>query len=232
MPGFIRRNMKKQRKKLLKKTRTFKKARTYVPSKSFGQPRTKYLNLPYQTTVALSGAVTGAANYNIFRANSIFDPDYSGVGHQPLGHDQWNLFYNHYIVQACKITVSFACPAVTTPFYVGIALTDDVISAAIGSTTNFSTAAENRHIRYRLVTTQDSGKTITLSYNANVLKFLGRSSSSDDVKTTFGNNPTEQAFYQVFVMPVNVSYDAPSVWAAVSINYKTKLVEPKELTSS
>jgi len=35
---------------------------------------------------------------HLFRANSIFDPDFTGVGHQPLSHDQYALRYSQYRV--------------------------------------------------------------------------------------------------------------------------------------
>jgi hypothetical protein len=37
----------------------------------------------------------------IWRLNSLFDPDYSGTGHQPLGFDQWAAFYGSYTVTKC-----------------------------------------------------------------------------------------------------------------------------------
>lgn len=53
--------------------------------------------------------VTGVAavTEQVFRANSIFDPDRTGVGHQPLGHDQLLPMYERYIVDKLewKITV-------------------------------------------------------------------------------------------------------------------------------
>lgn len=41
----------------------------------------------------------------IYRGNSLFDPDHTGVGVQPYGHDQWVPFFNRYKVFASKITI-------------------------------------------------------------------------------------------------------------------------------
>jgi len=38
----------------------------------------------------------------VFRGNSLFDPDLTLTGHQPLGFDQWKTFYNRYRVLACS----------------------------------------------------------------------------------------------------------------------------------
>lgn len=49
-----------------------------------------------------------AASYELqFRGNSVFDPDKSGVGHQPMGFDQWSAFYDHYYVKSVEATVYF-----------------------------------------------------------------------------------------------------------------------------
>jgi len=62
--------------------------------------------LRYSTSSALS-AVSGVVQTYVFRANSLFDPDATGTGHQPMGFDQLMTWYNHYCVVAAKITVTF-----------------------------------------------------------------------------------------------------------------------------
>lgn len=38
-----------------------------------------------------------------FRMNSLFDPDFTGIGHQPAGYDQITPFYNSWIVTGVKV---------------------------------------------------------------------------------------------------------------------------------
>ena len=45
-------------------------------------------------------------NYT-FRGNSCYDPDYSGVGHQPLYFDRYMTLYSRYRVVASRIRVNF-----------------------------------------------------------------------------------------------------------------------------
>lgn len=47
------------------------------------------------------------ANSQIFRTNSIFDPDYSAAGHQPLMRDLWASMYDYYCVLACDYEMHF-----------------------------------------------------------------------------------------------------------------------------
>lgn len=39
------------------------------------------------------------------RLNSLYDPDYSGSGHQPLYFDEWKVMFNKYIVYGCSYKV-------------------------------------------------------------------------------------------------------------------------------
>lgn len=63
--------------------------------------------LRYTAFGSISTAISGYGE-QIFRLNSLFDPDYSGAGSQPLGFDQWAAFYNRYKVLSVKVRCQFA----------------------------------------------------------------------------------------------------------------------------
>lgn len=50
-----------------------------------------------------------------WRLNSLYDPDFTGVGHQPLGFDQMVLFYNNYTVYKVNMTVKIMHSTGTAP---------------------------------------------------------------------------------------------------------------------
>lgn len=54
-----------------------------------------------------TAAITGYQDSYIFRANSCYDPDYSGVGVQPYGWDEWCALYGAYRCGGSKIKVNF-----------------------------------------------------------------------------------------------------------------------------
>ena len=99
-----------------------------------GFPKSTKVCLKYVQTIALNpsaGAVVG----HRFRVNSLYDPDLSGTGHQPRGHDQLSVIYSKYLVTAVSIK---ATPVVTSSYdagggaaveraggYYGILLDDD-----------------------------------------------------------------------------------------------------------
>lgn len=61
--------------------------------------------LTYCDTVAVAPS-TGAARHS-FRLNSIYDPDFTGVGHQPAFHDRWAQLYQQYRVVSASYVVTF-----------------------------------------------------------------------------------------------------------------------------
>jgi len=76
----------------------------------------EFMRLTYQDT-AFPAAMTTATSYlynQTFRHNSLYDPDFTGVGVQPYGLDQLfgvDKFYGNYIVYGSRITI--------TPYYPG-----------------------------------------------------------------------------------------------------------------
>ena len=49
----------------------------------------------------------GLGRWQVFRANSLFDPDYTGAGTQPRLHDQMAEMYKYYTVLGCKVRVRY-----------------------------------------------------------------------------------------------------------------------------
>lgn len=61
--------------------------------------------LRYTELVTLADAVGGVAKNYQFNLNSIYDPNYTGTGHQPYGRDTFATLYNKYRVYKCAWTV-------------------------------------------------------------------------------------------------------------------------------
>lgn len=83
----------------------------------------KYANF---TTIAVTGTTPGVLR---FRGNSIYDPDQSGIGNQPLAFDQWAAFYKQYYVAGSKIKIRAWNPgdqAITLHLFPSV----DIISAS------------------------------------------------------------------------------------------------------
>lgn len=63
--------------------------------------------LKYCDRDTVPASVGNAAGADLYNLNSIYDPDRTGVGHQPLGRDQLALLYNRYRVFAVSWRVTF-----------------------------------------------------------------------------------------------------------------------------
>lgn len=107
-----------QRKKNMTRTkrrRVMTQKRRYVRRKKvMNKPYTKiskqpvaeryFTRLHYCENVVLSLALPNVL-YGYQFQSSIFDPDFTGVGHQPLWHDQFNVLYDKYRVYGIKYDI-------------------------------------------------------------------------------------------------------------------------------
>lgn len=179
----------------------------------------------YYQTINLDIGLGGTIASQVFRASSLFDPDYSGVGAQPRGFDQLMTLYDHYVVIGSKITV-MATPAgkTTYPVCFGIILSDS--QTAPGS--NSRDYIENGFCTYGTIATEP--KTFVQTYSP---AFLGRSKplSDPDLKGSDSANPLENAFFHVFTFSPNGS-DESSFPCTCLLEYEVVLIEPRTPISS
>lgn len=194
-----------------------------------GRPKNKIIKLRYATIVGLNAA-TGAAAGHSFRANSIYDPDNTGIGHQPLGHDQWALFYNHYRVLGAKITINFASSGAGHSMVAGCFLDDD----ASGPTPFDNEGIIEKGGKYRVM--DDAGgpgnRTIVCKYSAKKFHNASNVKDRDDLKAAFGSNPSEMAYFVLWAQALNTAVDPGVVYCNVKIDYIVSLEEAKDLAQS
>lgn len=71
-------------------------------------PEFKFVRHKYCSTVTLPFAAAGTVSTYQFRANSMFDPDLTGTGHQPMFTDEMVAQYRYYTVVKSYIKVYIA----------------------------------------------------------------------------------------------------------------------------
>jgi len=140
-----------------------------------------------QTLSSVSGSV---AQYG-FRWNSIFDPDYTSAGHQPLYRDTYAGIYNHYSVISARAKITFASQSSSTPSFVSVNTDDDNTTSSTGDT-----LAEMSHGISTLMGTSAGGRGVHEVRTAwDCKKVLGIDPyASETYKTAQGSNPDEQSF--------------------------------------
>lgn len=192
------------------------------------QPNNKVVKLRYSDTVSLDPGILKAPQGLAFRANSIFDPDYSGAGHQPMGHDQLGAFYNHYTVLGAKFTFRMSSYNSAGPIICGVILDDDATAPS-----NINALIEQGR-GYTTLIDQKGGKGISkLVARYSAKRFHGVTDVKDNIqlKATFGNNPAEGAYWVIWAACLDGT-DPSALQGQVTIDYIVQLSEPKDLTQS
>lgn len=221
-----RRWMKKKRTAKRKAARkAAAKSKPYRLLKS-GFPASQVVKHKYLQYLTLdSDGLTTA--FNKFRANSVYDPDFTGTGGQPMNHDLYASLYDHYVVLGAKITVTAysqtslgGSPAV---LYI------DVLDSSTASATGYIEAMERRRCRSIVLPTRETNRNNRLSNWFSSKKFFGVT-DVDDNRDNLGSvklgNPSEQCLFEVGVMPMDGVTNIDPVNCLVQIDYIVKWSEP------
>ena len=177
--------------------------------------------LRYSTTITLSPSV-GLTDSYLFRANSIFDPDFTGVGHQPYGYDTYAQIYNHYEVVSATIIVT---PTVATSGILGIAIDDDSTVEI-----NYDTVREQKGTRILAMAGQSTASQKLSNYfNVNQIFDLPYQKATS---SAFGQSPSESTIFHVFFENATDSGTGNTFKGMVNIVYKVRMWELKNLGQS
>lgn len=180
--------------------------------------------LTYSDHYTLNPGVAGAASTNVFRLQSIFDPDLTGVGHQPPGHDELANLYERYQVWKVDFKVSFVSADVTLGILVGY---------SIGDTTTVSVDhdvyLENGQCDWGFLGPSGSNvRTFTGSVkpcDVHGVSYLQYMANDDEYGAPFGSNPNEGSYFKIFA--AGVGNDTGPAVCQVQFIYHTKLMGGK-----
>ena len=195
--------------------------------------RMKYVDFITLDMGALDSGIPKTYN---FRANSIFDPDLSGVGHQPMGHDEMSTVYDHYCVIGSKIKCHFVPQGgqlvnVDMLYMLQVADTPPVHGNAIDF-------LEQNNTKGSTIAPAYAGKATTLTAFYSPYKLFGLSKkdsliSNSKLNASFGTNPIEDACFQVGVVcPTATSANPAPIRVRVEIEYLVVCTERRPLNRS
>lgn len=193
-----------------------KKNLARVPYGGFSQ--TKVVRLKYCDQYKID-AIAGAMASHEWRANSIYDPDYTSTGHQPMFRDVYAGIYNKYRVLSSKITIK----AVPYPgeTHASVLYLDD--STGLGA--NISVIREQNMAKSEaLVESQGKNNTISLIYSAK--KVFGKD-NDDETLSSVGSNPANQQLFQFATQNLN-SANGTNCQLMVTIEYWVQFSDLKE----
>jgi hypothetical protein len=184
--------------------------------------------LKYSTEFSLNPSAGGVAR-QVFVANGLYDPDYSGVGHQPYSFDQIMALYNHYTVLKARITVRQVAAGGDVYGAFGVTLSgsaDDLSGLSLDTILEHpGTKSWAEIVRYTQPAPQE------VSFDAQ--QFFGATNvvGKDPYVGTAAANPSEQAFFTVWI-GAHAGTDPSAVTFQATLEFEAVFSEPRTLSSS
>jgi len=185
-------------------------------------PERYICKMKYSDTFQVTAA--GGSLYR-FNLNSIFDPNRTGVGHQPYGRDQLATLYNRYRVFKCAYAITF------------FNSTNTLRLAAIPSNiemglANVSEAVENPLAKWG---TQTPGGTVkVVSGTVYLPSLVGRSKgqylADDRYQAQMAESPVEAAILNIIAQTVTDA--AVTIDCTISLTYHVECFDRNSLSQS
>lgn len=195
---------------------------------------------PQSTTVKLRYIeennlnVTTIPEYYTYSANGLFDPNITGVGHQPMGYDQLTSMYNRYIVMGGKIEIDFWSQSLDQLYgvYVGVKLDDDTSFIQ-----DCATLQESSNVRYKWMSMQgdnsQSRKKVVMYFSPKKMaKVKNIFDNRGNLGAAVGANPTEQYYWHIWAGTTNDNTDLNAIYYRARITYIVQFDERKDVASS
>lgn len=187
-----------------------------------GFPKRVLVKLRYTETITLS--TTGDLANHLFRANSIFDPNFTGTGHQPYWHDEFSAVYGFYTVVGSRIRADFVQQtSSSSAVHCVVSLNEDSTVTA----NNVDTLTEVTESK-RVILGSGSPDMHTINNSFSLKKRFGNPDlNGSEFRASVNANPTESTFYVVSAQSVDrVSTNAVDV--IVTIEYIVVYSDIKE----
>jgi len=183
----------------------------------------------YCDTFALNTLAAGALQAYNFSCNSLFKPDQTNAGHQPMYFDQMAALYDHYTVigSQIRIRVTKSDTSTTIPITIGCFVNDD--STVTGTITSLM---ENSNASFFKQISGNGHPYAVLQQKWSAIKTFGGSIlGNDNLQGTTSASPAEQSVY-TFFMDSSPLATSTSAVLDVEIRYIAVWDELKELASS
>lgn len=168
---------------------------------------------------------TNSLGHYTFLLNSIYDPNFTGVGHQPYGHDTFSALYNRYRVISCsfKVTASSGTNV-------------QLVALPANGGYSFTTASEykeNPLCKYRIQSSNGNLQPVT--GKVHIPSLVGRTKAQymadDRYQAQFGSSPDELA-----VLNLGAFNSADGALSNIPLNvelvYTVELFDIKNLPQS
>lgn len=182
------------------------------------------IKLKYRDNYTLTTAIGGFAQ-RAWRLNSIYDPDFTGTGHQPLCYDQWQVFYKNYRVYKVDLTISLANQE-DEGTQVGF-----VIQPDDSAVTADDSAFEQPHVYSKVLGGAAGQNRSIIKRTIHMPRMIGQTStqyrSNENTYAAFGVNPNTNVFGVLMASTID-GITVPNVAVNISMVFHVELFGRKE----
>lgn len=198
-----------------------------------GFPQKQLVRLRYVQTASYNA---GAGAYSLleYRANSLFDPNKTGVGHQPSNYDVWAGIYEKYTVLGAKCTSVWVPTTGTTlnpPALLVQALSHDGSTISTAHATGGVDAIIEQpdcHVsRTYMGSSANKSPMLIQKYSAKRFHGVKDVNDVDSLTALVTANPDEEAIFEVAAVSPDNTVDPVSVHIRTTIEYIVMFKEPK-----
>lgn len=207
-----------------------KKQRPKTFNTNIGLPLEKKTKLTYYETIGLT-STSGIVSKHTFNLADIFDPDFSGAGHQPYGHDQWANLYKKYVVSSAKITVKWSNIATNNIGHNVFVLLDkdNVVDGNLDTRQEMTRGVGNA----TLLPNSNNTKTTTGYYSPKTFFAIKDVMDDHQLKASLGASPTLPAYCVIGIQPIDqVTTSSAIIYGEVRIEYNVTLFDPVQVAGS
>jgi hypothetical protein len=184
----------------------------------------------YQGVSSLSTHLAGVSAIG-FSLNSIFDPDASGVGTQPMGYDQLMAFYVRYGVESCRARVRLNPLGTSGTMYLGGFFLDTDASAGSISLQAFSEKSRGSLLQWRENAYQGPVQ-ISKSFDMRSLFGVDNVLAKDSLCGNTTANPADQMYILVWAGCADGSSGDGDTEVVVELEYSVTFFDPREVPTS
>jgi len=192
-----------------------------------------YVKLYYNEVISLdpktSGDIgAGGSNSWVFQGNNLYDPNYTGTGHQPMFFDNYSSVYSRYRVIYSTIKVTVINHFVNTATEIGGSTVSQpnysyrlVITRDVQASTDLPTESNgllemgSRNVRYRMVGPSLTGRLPSLGFSLKPNVLHGINKWDDALQSGIAEGPTKGAYFRISINSADENTDPPSVYLNV-----------------
>ena len=228
MPRRYKKKTPARRRYKVKKARRNTKAKI---GRSMGSPiADRFLcTLPYSELFALQYFAAGAPAVQQFQVNSIFKPNITATGHQPLGRDDYFPFYNRYLVRGMSYQIHITSTSTTETGDIAVFKRPDTTYTAVMDTILESPQCQRRQIPPYVT------KPVFIKGYCSVAKMCGVNKAQMDAKDIYASlmttNPSQVPCLNIALSNQNTAANL-TIRLRVLLKFYVLLYDRKPLTGS